>query len=229
MTPLPARLPVRRIALVAASALLLALSAPASAAQLDLRTADRLDLAAPTIVQYAPGTSSIVAVVGYRDLGRGATISLDVLDPAGARVAGYREPVAGGGSGTAVARLIASGPLANGVYTVRASVDGAESVSANVAVGQPAPQPTPAGSTPRPGGVIQLPPTAEVAGSRPLLQTRVDEVTPGAAAAVVARTLEVPATDVTRASRAVTPVMAVSRPAPGIEVSRIGYRFVVAI
>ncbi|HEV8636097.1 MAG TPA: hypothetical protein VG370_17870, partial [Chloroflexota bacterium] len=124
----------RALAVALALAIAVAAVAPARAATLDLRVADRLDINAPSVTTLPSGSTSVVAVVGYRELAAGTTIALRLVDAAGQSVASYREPVAVGGSGAAAIRLIPSGPLAPGTYTIQASVDGA-AASATVAIG----------------------------------------------------------------------------------------------
>jgi hypothetical protein len=161
---------VRRLAIALAALLALAQVAGAAAAALDLRVTDKLDLAAPSVSSFPPGTSSIVAAASYRDVGRGATIDLALVDGAGNRVAAYGEPVWEGGSGTVLARLIANAPLQPGTYRLVASTPGTAPVEVPVVVGAggqtPGASPTP---TVSPGGQPTTPgqPPAQVPAQLP--------------------------------------------------------------
>jgi hypothetical protein len=150
----------RALAIALALAIVLAAVGPAQAASLDLRVADQLDINAPSVTTLPTGATSVVALVGYRDLTAGTTISLQLLDASGQSVASYREPVTVGGSGTAAIRLIPPGPLASGTYTVQASVNGSANATATVAVGAAAPAPAPPGATPAAPGATPAAPGA---------------------------------------------------------------------
>ncbi|HEY3110202.1 MAG TPA: hypothetical protein VGL23_15675 [Chloroflexota bacterium] len=143
--------PLGRAAILLAALLALARVATASAATLDLRVTDKLDLAAPSVSSFPAGTSSIVAAASYRDVGRGATIDLALVDAGGNRVAAYSEPIWEGGSGTVLAKLIANGPLQPGSYRLVASTPGTSPVEVPIAVGVAAQTP-PASPTPNGGG-----------------------------------------------------------------------------
>jgi hypothetical protein len=170
-------------ALLVALLLLGLLPSPAAAATLDLRIAERLELDAPSVSTLPSGATSVVAVLGYRDLGPGSTVTFQLLNAAGGAIAQYREPVAAGGSGTAVVRLLPTGPLSPGIYSVQATVDGAAPVSAPFSVGG-ATTPAPAGPSTAPGtggppgapAPVQLGPRS--AAPTTLASVRLDEGAP---------------------------------------------------
>jgi hypothetical protein len=151
---------VRR-ALLIALLLLQLLPTAAGAASLELRVAERLAIDAPSVSTLPSGATSVVAVLGYRDLGPGTTVQFQLLNATGGAIAQYREPVAAGGSGTAVVRLLPTAPLSPGTYAVQATVDGAPPVSAPFTVGggaapaEPSTAPGSGGAAPAP---VQLGP-----------------------------------------------------------------------
>jgi hypothetical protein len=165
-------------AILTALLLLGLLPASAAAASLELRVAERLELDAPSVSTLPSGATSVVAVLGYRDLGRGTTVTFQLMNATGGAIAQYKEPVASGGTGTAVVRLLPTGPLSPGAYTVQASVDGASPVSAPFAVGGSA-GPAAAGPSTAPGSggapsaPIQLGPRS--AAPTTLASVRLDE------------------------------------------------------
>jgi hypothetical protein len=166
--------------LAIALALLLALVRAdlASAAALDLRVTDKLDLAAPSVDAFPAGTSSIVVAASYRDIGRGATIDFSLVDAAGTKVAAYSEPIWEGGAGTVLARMIAPNALPNGTYRLIAATPGAGPVEIPVAVGVAGQAAAPTGSPTPTGAIAGAAPVQLAPGTTQLPPLRAREIAP---------------------------------------------------
>lgn len=138
----------------------------AEAVSIDLRTTDKLELGAPSVSAFPTGTSTVVAAADYREIGAGATIDFAIIDGSGNRTASYQEPVWAAGSGTALVRLIANGPLQPGAYRLRASTPGANPAEVPFTVGAagagPGAQPTAAPGPTTPPGSGKAPPPAQL-------------------------------------------------------------------
>jgi hypothetical protein len=147
------------LALVAALGLWVLMAGVAAAAALSVRATDKLDVGAPAVTTFPVGTSSVVAAVSYSGLAPGATIDYALVDAGGTKVVTYSEPAATGGSGEALARLIAPAALPEGSYRLQVSAGGATGESP-ITIGTPSTPPTlptPAATAAAPGGPVPAP------------------------------------------------------------------------